>query len=63
MTVRTLYIRIQKKGRYHHLNTTLKLSQIVTNPNQPRKHFNEASLQELAASIVSDGLQESGRDH
>ncbi|URJ59007.3 ParB/RepB/Spo0J family partition protein [Paenibacillus polymyxa] len=40
------------------MNITLKLSQIVTNPNQPRKHFNEESLQELAASIVSDGLQE-----
>ncbi|WP_348624415.1 ParB/RepB/Spo0J family partition protein [Paenibacillus peoriae] len=40
------------------MNITLKLSQIVTNPNQPRKRFNEESLQELAASIVSDGLQE-----
>ncbi len=40
------------------MNITLKLSQIVTNSNQPRKHFNEESLQELAESILSDGLQE-----
>ncbi|MCP3738789.1 ParB/RepB/Spo0J family partition protein [Rossellomorea sp. BNER] len=37
---------------------TLKIDQVAPNPSQPRKHFNEESLQELAASIKSDGLQE-----
>lgn len=36
----------------------LKISEIVPNPDQPRKHFDEQSLNELAESIVSDGLQE-----
>jgi ParB/RepB/Spo0J family partition protein len=34
------------------------MSKIITNPNQPRKHFNEESLNELANSILNDGLQE-----
>src|SRR5690606_22499674 len=37
---------------------TIKLSEIITNPNQPRKHFDEQALQELAESIKKDGLQE-----
>ncbi|MBM7717682.1 ParB/RepB/Spo0J family partition protein [Bacillus thermophilus] len=37
---------------------TIKLTEIVANPNQPRKHFDEQALQELADSIKSDGLQE-----
>ncbi|MED1599762.1 ParB/RepB/Spo0J family partition protein [Alkalihalophilus marmarensis] len=36
----------------------LKLEEIITNENQPRKHFNEERLQELANSIKFDGLQE-----
>ncbi|MET3507644.1 ParB/RepB/Spo0J family partition protein [Halalkalibacter oceani] len=36
---------------------TLKLDEIVPNPNQPRKQFDETSLSELASSIVSDGLK------
>ena len=35
---------------------TIKLSEIVANPNQPRKHFDEQALQELSESIKSDGL-------
>lgn len=34
------------------------LEDIVANMNQPRKHFDEESLNELAASIIADGLQE-----
>ncbi|WP_052410039.1 ParB/RepB/Spo0J family partition protein [Paenibacillus durus] len=40
------------------MNLTLKLSDILTNPNQPRKYFNEESLNELSKSILNDGLQE-----
>ncbi len=35
---------------------TVKLSDIKVNPNQPRTIFNEADLQELAASIRKTGL-------
>ena len=34
----------------------LELNQIEANPNQPRKFFDEASLQELAQSIENKGL-------
>jgi ParB family chromosome partitioning protein len=34
----------------------LPLDKIAANPNQPRKHFDEASLQELAASIREHGV-------
>ncbi len=34
----------------------LPLDKIMTNPNQPRKHFDEASLQELADSIKEHGV-------
>ncbi|MBI3912181.1 MAG: ParB/RepB/Spo0J family partition protein [Armatimonadetes bacterium] len=37
---------------------TLPLDQIVPNPNQPRKYFDEAALQELAASIRERGVME-----
>jgi ParB/RepB/Spo0J family partition protein len=40
------------------LITTLRMSEVIPNPNQPRKHFNEESLNELAQSILNDGLQE-----
>lgn len=36
----------------------LMLSKITPNPKQPRKHFDELSLLELADSILKDGLQE-----
>lgn len=36
----------------------LKLSQMYANPNQPRKHFDAAKLQELANSIKEQGLLE-----
>lgn len=35
---------------------TLSLSDIVPNPRQPRREFNEKALEELAASIKSQGL-------
>ena len=34
----------------------IPLSAIVPNPHQPRRHFNEASLNELAASLRSTGM-------
>jgi ParB/RepB/Spo0J family partition protein len=41
------------------MNTmTMKVTQIITNPGQPRKYFNEDALNELASSIKADGLQE-----
>jgi ParB/RepB/Spo0J family partition protein len=38
--------------------TELRIDEIIANPNQPRKHFDEEALNELAASIIADGLQE-----
>ncbi|WP_052759477.1 ParB/RepB/Spo0J family partition protein [Paenibacillus sp. DMB20] len=35
----------------------LILESIVVNPDQPRKHFDEESLRQLAESIKADGLQ------
>jgi ParB/RepB/Spo0J family partition protein len=35
----------------------IETAKISTNPNQPRKHFDEERLQELADSIASDGLK------
>jgi ParB/RepB/Spo0J family partition protein len=37
---------------------TLKLDQIYPNPDQPRKHFNQGKLEELAQSIKACGLME-----
>ncbi len=34
----------------------LSLSRIIPNPHQPRKHFSEESLAELATSIVKQGI-------
>lgn len=34
----------------------LKLDEVVPNPNQPRTHFDEAALDELAASITEVGV-------
>ena len=34
----------------------IPISEIGTNPNQPRKHFSSASIDELAASIKQHGL-------
>ena len=34
----------------------LQLSKVYPNPDQPRKHFDEAELNELAAAIKNDGL-------
>lgn len=34
----------------------LKVSQIVPNPDQPRRHFEESALQELAESIKEHGI-------
>lgn len=36
--------------------TTLPLSALVRNPNQPRQHFDEEALEELAASIREMGI-------
>ena len=36
--------------------TTLRVSQIEPDKNQPRKHFDEAALEQLAASIKEHGL-------
>ncbi len=38
--------------------STLPLAQVVPNPNQPRKYFDEDALQELAASIRERGVLE-----
>lgn len=38
--------------------TTLPLDRVAPNPNQPRKHFDEESLRELAASILERGVME-----
>ena len=37
---------------------TLRLDQIYPNPDQPRKHFHQGKLQELAQSIKASGLME-----
>ncbi len=34
----------------------IPIDEIMTNPNQPRKYFNEETLQELAASIMEKGV-------
>lgn len=34
----------------------IKLDQIITDPDQPRKYFNEAELQDLAESILEHGV-------
>lgn len=34
----------------------IKLSEIVTDPHQPRRHFDELALEEMAASIVEHGI-------
>ena len=34
----------------------LPIKDIIPNPNQPRTNFNEASIEELAASIEKEGL-------
>lgn len=36
--------------------TEIEVSKIVPNPNQPRKHFDEEALQELASSIKLHGV-------
>lgn len=36
----------------------IKLDQIYPNPNQPRKHFDQGKLEELAQSIKESGLME-----
>ena len=37
---------------------TMKLDQIFPNPDQPRKHFHQGKLEELAQSIKASGLME-----
>ena len=37
---------------------TLRLDQIYPNPDQPRKHFHQGKLEELAQSIAASGLME-----
>ena len=36
--------------------TELDINKIYPNPNQPRKHFDEEALQELASSIKTHGV-------
>ncbi|MFZ3576771.1 ParB/RepB/Spo0J family partition protein [Virgibacillus sp. DJP39] len=36
--------------------TNIKLTEIIANPNQPRKNFDDQALQELSDSIKIDGL-------
>ena len=38
--------------------TALPLAEVRANPDQPRKHFDEAALRELAASIEAHGLMQ-----
>ena len=35
---------------------TILISDITTNPNQPRQTFNEADIKSLAESIANNGL-------
>ena len=36
--------------------TELEINKIYPNPNQPRKHFDEEALRELASSIKTHGV-------
>ena len=46
----------EKKTEKNSGDTVLKISQIEPNKSQPRKNFNEDSLQELADSIKQFGI-------
>jgi len=47
---------LQKKNKEVNKVLMLPVSEIYSNRNQPRKHFDEAALQELSHSIVATGL-------
>lgn len=48
----------QQRGYLKMNLQTIKLSEIVTNPNQPRKYFDEQAITELSESIKNDGLMQ-----
>lgn len=47
---------LTKKHRELNKVVLLPLSEIARNPNQPRRHFDPDSLQELSRSIIANGL-------
>lgn len=47
---------MSKKNREINKVVLLPLSEITSNPNQPRKHFDPDALQELSRSIIANGL-------
>lgn len=52
------YIEELASEKIHAKVIELNVKDIVTDPNQPRKHFNEDSLEELASSIEKHGVLE-----
>jgi ParB family chromosome partitioning protein len=54
--VRSLALAGSLQKRQRTVLTTVSLSMVTPNPDQPRKHFAEDALAELAASIKTRGL-------
>src|SRR2546428_12016124 len=55
-TVRRLAVAGSMQRRQRTVLTVVPLRDVHPNPDQPRKHFDEEKLEELAASIKSHGL-------
>lgn len=43
-------------GRFEGQNSVLSIDDVVPNPDQPRRHFDETALKELSASIAKEGI-------
>lgn len=43
-------------GRFEGQNSVLSIDVVVPNPDQPRRHFDEAALAELAESVKAEGI-------
>jgi len=54
--VRSLALAGSLGRRQRTVLTMVPLASVVPNPDQPRKHFSEAALADLAASIQTRGL-------